>query len=129
MSRGIHHLFNVVTGPAEAAHAVLIRGVEPVEGVDVMLIRRKFTALKPQLTAGPGVLSKALGLHKRYDATSLIHAESPIWLADAPVLTEDKIVACPRIGIDYAEECADWPWRFYERDSRWVSKRIKAETS
>lgn len=125
---GIHHLFNVVTGPEGAAHAVLVRGVEPIAGEDIMLERRNFSILKPQLTAGPGVLSKALGLHKRYDTTSLIHAQSPIWIADAPAVPINEIVACPRIGIDYAEECIDWPWRFYERGNRFVSKRYKHES-
>lgn len=122
---GIHHLFNVVTGPAGAAHAVLIRAIEPVDGIALMQQRRGLAAFKPQLSAGPGVMSKALGLYKQYDAISLHAEDSPIWIADAPVLSEERVVASPRIGIDYAEECIDWPWRFYERDNPWVSKSRK----
>lgn len=119
---GIHHLFNVVTGPEGSAHAVLIRGLEPIEGVDQMMLRRKHDRLKPQLTAGPGVMSMAMGIHKRYDATSLLEPESPIWIEDAPPLDPKELKAGPRIGVDYAEECAAWPWRFYQNDCRWVSR-------
>lgn len=119
---GIHHLFNVVTGPEGAAHAILVRGLEPMEGQDIMLERRKLDRIKPQLTAGPGVMSMAMGIHKRYDAISLTDAEGPIWIEDAPNLAADDIQAGPRIRIDYAEECAAWPWRFFQKDSRWVSR-------
>jgi DNA-3-methyladenine glycosylase len=122
---GIHHLFNIVTGPEGSAHAVLIRAVEPMEGLAVMQERRGFTSVKPQLTAGPGVMSKAFGLHKQYDALSLHADDSMFWIEDANSLSSQQIVATPRIGIDYAEESIDWPWRFYERDSRWVSKYRK----
>jgi DNA-3-methyladenine glycosylase len=122
---GIHHLFNIVTGPEGVAHAVLIRAIEPVEGIPIMQNRRGAMAVKPQLTAGPGVMSRALGLHKQYDALSLHADDSLFWIEDAPLLPSSKVVATPRIGIDYAEECIDWPWRFYERDNRWVSKHRK----
>ncbi|MEM1215080.1 MAG: DNA-3-methyladenine glycosylase [Bacteroidota bacterium] len=122
---GIHHLFNVVTGPAGCAHAVLVRAVEPVEGIKHMLARRGHAKVKRNLTAGPGILSQALGLRKQYDAISLIAPGSPIYLAAAPSVDEAQIVACPRIGIDYAGESVDWPWRFYERESKWVSKYYK----
>ncbi|MEL7251245.1 MAG: DNA-3-methyladenine glycosylase [Bacteroidota bacterium] len=119
---GIHHLFNVVTGPEGAAHAVLVRGLEPLEGEDLMLERRGFDRLKPQLTAGPGVMSKAMGIHKKYDSVSLVEQNSPIWIEDAPPIAPENMLAGPRIGIDYAEECAAWPWRFYKKECRWVSR-------
>ncbi|WP_367392779.1 DNA-3-methyladenine glycosylase [Lewinella sp. LCG006] len=122
---GIHHLFNVVTGPEGAAHAVLIRAVEPITGIETMLQRRGLEKLKPQLSAGPGVMSKALGIEKQYDAISLTAPAGLIRIADAPDLADSEIIAGPRVGIDYAEECVDWPWRFYQRDSRWVSKTRK----
>lgn len=122
---GIHHLFNVVTGPAGVAHAVLIRAVEPIEGQSIMLERRNLEKIKPQLTAGPGVMSKALGIHKSYDGISLIQAKGVIRLEDAPAVPASTIIAGPRIGIDYAEECIDWPWRFYLDNCPWVSKTRK----
>ncbi|MCB0637835.1 MAG: DNA-3-methyladenine glycosylase [Lewinella sp.] len=122
---GIHHLFNVVTGPEGAAHAILLRAVEPVAGTDIMLARRGLASVSKRLTAGPGVMSQALGLHKDYDASSLTDPASPIWIAEpeGPTLAPDDIVASPRIGVDYAEECAAWPWRFYIKGNAWVSKR------
>jgi len=122
---GIHHLFNVVTGPVGSAHAVLIRAIEPVDGITIMQERRGGMAVKPQLTAGPGVMSKALALHKQYDALSLCMSDSLFWIEAEAVLPPNQIVATPRIGIDYAEESIDWPWRFYENGNRWVSKRRK----
>ncbi|MGH1435055.1 MAG: DNA-3-methyladenine glycosylase [Lewinella sp.] len=125
---GIHHLFNVVTGPEGAAHAVLIRAVEPLAGQEIMLRRRGLEKLKPQLSAGPGVMSKALGIEKAYDAISLTKRGGIIRIADAPVLPPSEIIAGPRVGIDYAEECVDWPWRFYQRDCSWVSKTRKKKS-
>lgn len=125
---GIHHLFNVVTGSEGAAHAVLIRAVEPLTGLATMLERRGMEKLKPQLSAGPGVMSKALGIEKQFDALSLTEPAGLIRIADAPVLNASEIIAAPRVGIDYAEECVDWPWRFYQRDSRWVSKTRKKKS-
>lgn len=120
---GIHHLFNVVTGPADAAHAVLIRALEPVEGLEIMLARRGLEGVRPQLTAGPGVMSKALGIERSFDGASLLDPSSPIWIEDrgsAPAA--EAIAAGPRIGVDYAGECAGRPWRFYVKDNPWVSK-------
>lgn len=66
---GIHHLFNVVTGPEGTAHAVLIRGIEPLYNLDLMLSRRNMEQVRPQLSGGPGVLSKALGITTDLDGT------------------------------------------------------------
>ena len=120
---GIHHLFNIVTAPKGMAHAVLIRGVEPVENVNVMLQRRGFEKIKYNLTAGPGTLTKALGISKKQNGIDLLAEESPIWIEDrGEVILEKNIIASPRVGIDYAEECALWDWRFRVKDSRWTSR-------
>lgn len=120
---GIHHLFNVVTGPEGSAHAVLVRAIEPLDGIDVMIERRGLTSLKPQLTAGPGVMSQALGLHKQYDSCSLLAGKSSVYIVDdGYTLPSDMVYAGPRIGIDYAEECVDWPWRFAVYNNKWVSR-------
>jgi DNA-3-methyladenine glycosylase len=120
---GIHHLFNVVTGPEGTAHAVLIRAIEPVEQTAVMLRRRGMDRVKPQLTAGPGVMSKALGITTAFTGQSLMTDESPIWIEDrGDNLPPEAILASPRVGIDYAEECAAWNWRFRIKNSKWTSK-------
>ncbi|MCC7246592.1 MAG: DNA-3-methyladenine glycosylase [Saprospiraceae bacterium] len=114
---GIHHLFNVVTGPEDMAHAVLIRAIQPVAGLDIMQQRRrsgkgKIPASKT-LTTGPGAVAQALGLHTSQSGQNLISEGSPIWIEERSMpVFQDMITAGPRIGVDYAGECAAWPWRF-----------------
>ena len=120
---GIHHLFNVVTAPEGIAHAILIRGIEPVENVNVMLQRRNFEKLKYNLTAGPGTLTKALGISTNNNGSSLTEENSTIWIEDrGNMVLEKNIVASPRVGVGYAEECALWDWRFRVKDSKWTSR-------
>ena len=80
---GIHHLFNVVTAPEDQAHAVLIRALEPLEGVGIMRERRggKNTSLV-QLTTGPGALCQALGITTHWTGQRLDDPDSPIWIED-----------------------------------------------
>lgn len=119
---GIHHLFNVVTAPAETAHAVLIRGLEPVDNIELMLKRRNFDKFKPQLTAGPGILSKALGINRFHTGLSLTDDDSLIWLEDrGEQVAEKDIIASPRVGVGYAEECALWNWRFRIKGNAYTS--------
>lgn len=120
---GIHHMFNIVTAPEGMAHAILVRAVEPLESVDLMMERRGFDKLRPQLTAGPGVLTRAMGLTTAHTGMDMTSTDSPFWIEDAgePV-EETQIIASPRVGIDYAEECAAWPWRFRIKDNKWTSK-------
>lgn len=119
---GIHHLFNVVSAPAGVPHAVLIRAGEPLEGVPLMMDRRKMDQKEKRLTAGPGSLSRALGISTALDGEQL---EGPkIWIEDRGIrFPESEITAGPRIGVDYAGEHALWPYRFYLKNSQWVSKR------
>lgn len=119
---GIHHLFNIVTGKRDMAHAILIRAIEPVENVELMLERRNLTKLTPRLTAGPGSLTQALGIRTEHTGLSLVADDSPIWLEDrGEEVLEENIIASPRVGVDYAGECALWDWRFRVRGSRWAS--------
>lgn len=117
---GIHHLFNVVTGDEGLPHAILIRAVEPLEGVEVMLERRNMTKIQPRLTSGPGCLSKALAIDKSHYGLNL--ESDVIWIEDRNIVV-NEIIATTRIGIDYAEEDALLPWRFYIKGNRWVSKQ------
>jgi len=120
---GIHHLFNIVTAKAGMAHVVLVRAVEPLENIKVMLKRRGFDHIKPQLTAGPGVMSKALGISKTYNGIDMTAADTSIWIEDHSITVPAKsIIESPRVGIDYAEECALWDWRFRIKDNRYTSK-------
>jgi DNA-3-methyladenine glycosylase len=120
---GIHHLFNVVTAKKGMAHAVLIRAIEPLENVGIMLERRMFDQLKPQLTAGPGVMSKALGITTENTGIDLTHPNSKIWIEDHHItINPENIIESPRVGVAYAEECAGWDWRFRIKGNKWASK-------
>jgi DNA-3-methyladenine glycosylase len=118
---GIHHLFNVVTGAAGTPQAVLIRGIEPITGIDVMLRRRNKIALQPNLTAGPGALAKALGIDMKLNTKDLQGDE--IWIEDNGIYYKpDQLVAGPRIGVAYADDHALLPWRYYVKGNKYVSK-------
>ncbi len=125
---GIHHLFNVVTNEKDTPHAVLIRAVKPVEGIDVMLQRRNKSPLRGDargakiLTSGPGALSQALGITTAHNATKL--SGKLIWIEDAGMnFTEKQIIKTTRIGVDYAKEHALWNYRFYIKDEEYISKK------
>lgn len=107
---GIHHLFNVVTNREGLADAVLIRGVHPVDGVEIMKERRGMDSLR-NLTNGPGKFTQAMGITTDLDATSL--SEPPVWIEDrGHTIQPEKMKASKRIGVDYAEEDANRLWRF-----------------
>lgn len=117
---GLHFLFNVVTNQESIPHAILIRALEPADGKEIMAKRRNMPYTKRELTSGPGKLTQALGITKRHNGLDLQHP--PVWIEDRgnPPL---EIVSKTRIGIDYAEEDAQLPWRFYIKDSPWISKK------
>lgn len=116
---GIHHLFNVVTNAENIPHAVLIRSVEPVDGIQKMQKRRNQAAVN-QLTTGPGKLSQALGITTQLDGRSLL--QNAVWVEDIGCAVEqDNIFSTKRIGVDYAGEDAKLPYRFYLKDSKFVS--------
>lgn len=118
---GIHHLVNIVTGIKNKPQAILIRAIEPTEGVDIMLARRNMDHLAPRMTAGPGSLAKALGIDKNLNAKDLLGDE--IWIEDHGIqIKPELIVSSPRVGVDYAEDHALLPWRFYIKGNRYVSK-------
>ncbi len=108
---GIHHLFNVVTNTKDVPHAVLIRAIKPIEGINTILKRRNKTKLNSKIASGPGTLSQALGISIKDDNINL--DGNRIWIEDNGILVLEKdIVFSQRIGIDYAEEDALLPYRF-----------------
>jgi len=118
---GVHHLLNVVTGPQDVPHAVLIRAVEPIDGIDIMLQRRQFSKINYKLTSGPGVLSQALGITTADNQSNLLGTR--VWLEDRGVIIQQRdIISSARVGIQYAKEYASLPWRFRLQGNPWVSK-------
>jgi DNA-3-methyladenine glycosylase len=113
-SYGVHWCMNVVTGPDGVAQAVLIRGVEPVEGEEVMTLRRGGAL---PIAAGPGRLCSALGITDALYGHDL--REAPLELLGGWRVSDESIGVSPRIGI---AEAKDWPHRFFVRGSSGVSR-------
>ncbi|MBS1599328.1 MAG: DNA-3-methyladenine glycosylase [Bacteroidetes bacterium] len=117
---GIHHLFNVVTNKKNVPHAILIRALEPLEGIEIMLKRTGKKKLDHTLTKGPGNVSKALGLYRDHTGCSLLKNE--IFIGDDGYKIADAdIVSTARIGVDYAGEDAKLLYRFIVKGNKNVS--------
>lgn len=117
---GIHFLFNVVTNNADVPHAVLIRGAEPLHGIDTMLMRTGKIKAGPDLTRGPGNVSKALGITGAHTGLSL--QSDQLFIADdGKRYPTEAVGTSVRIGVDYAAEDALMPYRFFVRNSPYVS--------
>ena len=117
LSYGLHWCANLVTRGDGLGSAVLLRALEPVDGVEVMRTRRR---LEPDrlLCSGPGKLCQALGITRELDGASMMTSAVRVYAAPPPV--DDAVVVTPRIGITKA---ADWPLRFVLAGSRWASGR------
>jgi DNA-3-methyladenine glycosylase len=114
-------LFNIATHDATHPDTVLIRAIEPTVGIDEMLRRRGLAEVKRSLTAGPGVMSQALGITPALTG-QLVTGET-IWFEDHnEAIAPAEIVASARVGLEYAgTEAAGLPWRFRLKDSKWTS--------
>jgi DNA-3-methyladenine glycosylase len=124
---GMHWLFNIVTGQPGLAGAVLIRALEPLEGVAEMQERRNGRSLH-QLTNGPAKLAQAFAIDQALNGANLCAADGVIWLEDAPPVAPQAICAGPRIGLGRTPEpWLSMPWRFWLRDNRHVSKLSMAD--
>jgi len=120
---GMYFQLNVVCGKVDSPHVVLIRAVEPVEGIETMRARRG--AMKDRdLSSGPGKLCIALAINRDLNGEDL--RGKRIWLEDHRALVDDEIAVGTRIGIDYAGDDALQPWRFWVKGNDFVSKVRKA---
>lgn len=150
---GIHAQFCVVLGERDVPNVVLVRSVMPLWGTDEMLRRRGKAKLDAALCAGPGNATKALGVTTRLNGVDLCASdEIGLYVPAEPetgagrdisshavmpcsdevlraILSAraDEIVEAPRVGIDYAEEYATMKWRYYYRNNRFVSKKLRAQ--
>ena len=118
---GMYYQLNIVLGPVNHPHVLLIRAVEPIEGIEVMRSRRG-PMKDTNLTSGPGKLCIALGIDRALNGEDLVDGEK-IWVEDHRSFGPDEIVVGKRIGIDYAGEDAELPWRFWVKGNPYVSKR------
>jgi DNA-3-methyladenine glycosylase len=117
---GMHHLFNIVTNEEGVAEAVLVRALEPLDGITEMIRRRGKSVKLNHLTSGPGKLTKSMGIDRTFNGKNL--SDSEIWIEERRKVQAHRIVAGERIGIDYAGEDARLPWRFNIKGNPWVSK-------
>lgn len=108
---GVHSLFNIVTGKKNNPHAILIRAIKPVNGIDLMLERTKKKVLNEKSGIGPGKVTKLLGIHYSDTGTSLLG--NKIWIEDKGLkISPQNIIAGPRVGVDYAGKDAELQYRY-----------------
>jgi DNA-3-methyladenine glycosylase len=124
---GMYFQFNIVVGAVNTPHAILIRAIEPIENIETMRAnrnaKRKNTTSKmpdKNLTSGPGKLCIALGVDKTFNNESLLGGR--IWLENGKAFSVNDINCGKRIGIDYAEEFVEKPWRFWVKDNKFVRR-------
>ncbi len=115
---GIHHMFNVVTHSEGEPHAILVRALEPTEGLDLMRKRRKTDKLTA-LCSGPGKLGMAMGFHTTQSGTSLLG--NRIWLEGEPGQVSGNIAEGPRVGMNFDGFYRTVPWNFRLAGSKFVS--------
>jgi DNA-3-methyladenine glycosylase len=113
---GLHYQVNLVTTAIGAPHAVLLRAVEPLEGVELMAARRGMFPTRRELTNGPGKLCQAFAIDRSANGADL--TLPPLFLSDGAAC---KVARATRVGVDYAGDWAARPWRFYDPASRYVS--------
>jgi DNA-3-methyladenine glycosylase len=116
---GMYYQFNVVSNVEHTPHAILVRAVEPIEGVDIMR-RRRAGRSEHELTSGPGRLCLALGIDRSLDKADLLGDR--VWIEEGISISPRQIARGPRIGIDYAEKWITKPWRFWVKDNPFVSR-------
>lgn len=117
---GMYNQFNVVTNIEDTPHAVLIRALEPIEGLDIIK-RRRAGRSEYEWTSGPGRLCLALGIDRNLDKADLLGDR--VWLEQGVSISPREIARGPRIGIDYAEAWVKKPWRFWIKDNPFVSRQ------
>ena len=123
---GMYNQFNVVTNVEGVPHAILVRAVEPSEGLDIMR-RRRPRRSEYELTSGPGRLCLGLGIDRGLDKADLLG--NRVWIEEDVSISPRQIARGPRVGIDYAESWTKKPWRFWVRDNPFVSSSQAAMSS
>jgi DNA-3-methyladenine glycosylase len=115
---GMHYCINIVVGQKRVGEAVLIRGAEPVDGIDIMQKNRGINDLQ-SLTNGPGKLAQALGIVDTRLSGKILNKSSILLEPPSGPIIPNDIVSAPRVGI---KRSIQLPWRFYIKDNPYVSK-------
>ena len=120
---GMYLLLNIVTGAVGNPNAVLIRAVEPVNGIDFIKDNRKLKSKKVyDLTNGPGKLTQGLAIDMAFNQQDIVAGDELYIREGSMGVKDEEIMRTPRINIDYAEEYKDKPWRYYLKENPYVSK-------
>lgn len=118
---GMYFQLNFIVGALDSPHCVLARAVEPLDGIETMRARRGRGMKDQNLTSGPGKLCIAFGIDKTFNGADLLGER--IWIEEDQSFSAPEIVSGERIGIDYAQEFAAKPWRFWVKDNPFVSRK------
>jgi len=119
---GMHYCLNIVTGDAGFPAAVLIRALEPAEGIDVMAARRGGKS-GAELASGPAKLCQALAIDRRCDGVDVCASDSPLFVESVPAVLEDTVVRGPRVGVGGDAHARTVPWRLQLDGSPYVSRQ------
>ena len=117
---GMYYQLNLVTGREGHPHVVLVRAVEPVEGIEVMRERRGVMK-DTNLTSGPGKLCIAFRITRKFNGEDLAVSDK-IWVEQYRSIRKSEVLSGPRVGIDYAGEFVQMPWRFWVKENAFVSR-------
>lgn len=120
---GMHQMLNIVTNKRDIPDAVLIRAIEPLDGIEIMLKRTGKPVLDYTLTRGPGNVGKALGVSKIHSGSNLL--KDMIYIAEDrhSNITAGQVGISKRIGVESAGAAASFPYRFYLKGNKYVSGR------
>jgi DNA-3-methyladenine glycosylase len=118
---GMYHCFNVVTEHEGFPAAILIRALEPLEGLGTMRERRGDRP-DEQLVSGPGRLCEALGIDRQFDGADLCAPDARLFLETGEPVSDDRVAMGPRINVRGNETALNAPWRFYVEGNRYVSR-------
>jgi len=121
---GVHQMFNIVTNKEGIPDAVLIRGIEPIEGTDIMLRRTGKKKLDETLTKGPGNIGRAFGFHTS-QCGLLLNSDELFIADDGFKFPKELITTSPRIGVDYAGKHAELHYRFFVKGNKYVSGKVR----
>ncbi len=124
---GMHWCLNLVNEREGLPAAVLLRAIEPLEGSDTIRANRPKARKDTDLTSGPARLCQALGVDGALNGADLCQRNSVLFVEDRG-LASGTLIAAPRVGVDYAQEWAAKPFRFYDDQSPYVSKRLRRRT-
>lgn len=118
---GVHHCLNLVTERDGFPAAILIRAIEPQEGLTIIEAHRGPQQPRYNLTRGPGRVCQALSIDRDLNNYDLCGENPPLWLEDAPALAGEHIANSPRIGVRGDRHAVEARWRYFIRGNPWVS--------